>query len=60
MRVKGNIRACKASMNEIDVTHTCGLSGKVYFQGNPHKHDGSACEDWAHCTRTSDEQRVKP
>lgn len=50
------IAACRASLNEFDVPHTCGLETRMYFQGEPHKHDGATCVDWAHCTRTSDQQ----
>lgn len=51
------IAACEASLDPIAIPHTCGLEAKMFFQGNPHTHDGRECEDWAHCTRTSDQQR---
>lgn len=48
---------CVAS-NSVMAPHTCGLDKTLYLQGNPHSHDGVACEDWSHCTITSDEQRA--
>jgi hypothetical protein len=47
---------CRASAGLL-MRHTCGRDKREYLQGNPHSHDEIACVDWAHCSRTSDEQR---
>jgi hypothetical protein len=54
------ILECRASQYHIDTRHTCGLSGKMFFQAEPHAHQGEQCVDWAHCTRTSDQQNGGP
>lgn len=50
------IRACTASRGFM-MPHTCGLESLMYFQGEPHFHNGLSCIDWAHCSQTSDQQR---
>jgi hypothetical protein len=30
----------------------------VFVQGEEHKHDGVACEEWQTCSRTSDDQKA--
>lgn len=50
-------KQCEASRSEF-LPHTCGLEKTVFMQGNRHSHDGEPCKDWAHCSRTSDEQKA--
>jgi hypothetical protein len=57
LTVEERIAACGASHGgDTFYTHTCRLETVMYFQGNMHRHGGSSCVDWSHCTRQSDEQ----
>jgi hypothetical protein len=49
---------CRASEgSDLDIKHTCPDADKYYHQNERHSHDGKTCEDWAHCSVTSDEQK---
>jgi len=51
-------KTCRASLgSDLFIQHTCGVEGQAYVQVERHFHDGNPCEDWSHCTRTSDQQR---
>lgn len=39
------------------IKHTCPDADTYYHQNEKHTHDGKPCEDWAHCTQTSDAQK---